>query len=59
MRLRLGLGKSRVTIDFDAARKTDLEDYVLSLRTLLEAGWADFTGEAVLRKAELPSGRSI
>ncbi len=56
MRLRLGPGKSRVTIDFDAARKMDLDDYVLSLRTLLETGWADFTGEAVLRRQSSPVG---
>lgn len=56
MRLRLGPGNSRVTVDFDAARSTELGAYIKSLRTLLENGWADFTGEAAIRKQGSPSG---
>ena len=43
MRLRLGPGNSRVTVDFDAARRIELDEYIKVLRSLLEAGWADFT----------------
>lgn len=56
MRLRLGPGNSRVTVDFDAARSTELDAYIKSLRTLLENGWADFTGEVAIRRQGSPSG---
>lgn len=56
MRLRLGPGNSRVTVDFDAARNVELDAYIKSLRRLLEDGWADFTGEVAIRKQGSPSG---
>lgn len=56
MRLRLGPGNSRVTVDFDAARNIELDDYIKSLRSLLEVGWADFTGEVAIRKQGSPTG---
>ena len=56
MRLRLGPGNSRVTVDFDAARNVELDDYIKSLRSLLEVGWADFTGEVAIRKQGSPAG---
>ena len=56
MRLRLGPGNSRVTVDFDAARNTELDEYVKTLRSLLETGWADFTGEVAIRKQGSPAG---
>ena len=56
MRLRLGPGNSRVTVDFDTARNIELDDYVRALRSLLENGWADFTGEVAIRKQGSPSG---
>ena len=56
MRLRLGPGNSRVTVDFDAARNIELDDYIKSLRSLLEVGWADFTGEVSIRKQGSPTG---
>ncbi len=56
MRLRLGPGNSRVTVDFDAARKTELDEYIKALRSLLEKGWADFTGEVAIRKQGSPAG---
>ena len=56
MRLRLGPGNSRVTVDFDAARKTELDEYIKTLRSLLEKGWADFTGEVAIRKQGSPAG---
>ena len=56
MRLRLGPGNSRVTVDFDTARSIELDDYIRSLRSLLEVGWADFTGEVAIRKQGSPAG---
>lgn len=56
LRLRLGPGNSRVTVDFDAARSVELDGYVRSLRSLLESGWADFTGEVAIRKQGSPAG---
>lgn len=56
MRLRLGPGNSRVTVDFDAARNIALDDYIKSLRSLLEVGWADFTGEVAIRRQGSPAG---
>ena len=56
LRLRLGPGYSRVTVDFDAARSVELDGYIRSLRSLLEGGWADFTGEVAIRKQGSPSG---
>jgi hypothetical protein len=55
MRLRFGPGNSRVTVDFDTARSSELDDYIKSLRTLLEVGWADFTGEVLLRRQSSPA----
>lgn len=56
LRLRLGPGNSRATVDFDAARNGELDDYIKSLRSLLEDGWADFTGEVAIRKQGSPTG---
>ena len=56
MRLRLGPDRSRVTVDFDTARSIDLDSYIKDLRTRLEAGWCDFTGEVLIRKQGSPSG---
>ena len=56
MRLRLGPGNSRVTVDFDAARSVDLDVYIRELRSKLETGWADFTGEVTIRKQGSPDG---
>lgn len=55
IRLRLGPGNSRATVDFDVARSTDLDDYIKTLRSLLEVGWADFTGEVVIRRKHAPA----
>lgn len=56
MRLRLGPGNSRVTVDFDAARRIELLDYVVALREKLSAGWCGFTGEVLVRKPASPVG---
>ena len=56
MRLRLGPERSRVTVDFDTARSIDFDAYIKDLRTRLETGWCDFTGEVLIRKQGSPSG---
>lgn len=56
MRLRLGPGNSRVTVDFDAARRMELDAYVMALREKLSSGWCGFTGEVLVRKAASPIG---
>lgn len=56
LRLRFGPGSSRVTMDFDTARSGELDDYIKSLRGKLAEGWADFTGEVLIRKQGSPRG---
>ena len=56
MRLRLGPGNSRVTVDFDTARSMELDEYIKILRKRLEDGWCDFTGEVFIRKQGTPAG---
>lgn len=56
LRLRFGPGKSRVTMDFDTARSIELDDYIKFLREKLSEGWADFTGEVLIRKQGSPKG---
>ena len=56
MRLRLGPGNSRVTVDFDAARRTELQEYVIALRGKLAEGWCGFNGEVLIRKPASPEG---
>ena len=55
LRLRFGPGKSRVTMDFDTARNIELDDYIKFLREKLSEGWADFTGEVLIRKQGFPA----
>ena len=56
MRLRLGPGNSRVTMDFDTSRRDDLDVYLKQLRERVERGWCDFTGEVLIRKQGSPRG---
>lgn len=56
LRLRFGPEKSRVTMDFDTARSIELDDYIKCLREKLSEGWADFTGEVLIRKQGSPKG---
>jgi len=56
LRLRFGPEKSRVTMDFDTARSIELDDYIKFLREKLSEGWADFTGEVLIRKQGSPKG---
>lgn len=56
LRLRFGPDNSRVTMDFDTARSIELDEYVKVLRERLMEGWADFTGEVLIRKQGSPKG---
>jgi hypothetical protein len=56
LRLRFGPENSRVTMDFDTARSLELDEYVKFLRERLAEGWADFTGEVLIRKQGSPKG---
>ena len=56
MRLRLGPGNSRVTMDFDTSRRDDLEDYLAQLRARARAGWCGFTAEVLIRRQGSPKG---
>lgn len=56
LRLRLGPGNSRVTVDFDTARSIELEEYITALRARLADGWCDFTGEVLIRQRASPAG---
>jgi len=56
MRLRLGPGNARVTMDFDTSRKGDLDDYLVQLRQRARVGWCGFSGEVLIRKQGSPKG---
>lgn len=56
MRIRLGPGKSRVTMDFDTARSIELDDFILILRKHLEEGWNGFTGAVRILGLGNPKG---
>lgn len=56
MRLRLGPGKSRVTMDFDTSRRDDLDDYLKQLRERARTGWCGFTAEVLIRRQGAPKG---
>ena len=56
LRLRLGPGNSRVTVDFDIARSIELDQYIKALRSRLEEGWCGFSGEVLIRRQGSPAG---
>ncbi len=56
MRMRLGPDRSRVTMDFDAARSIALDDFIQILRERLETGWNGFTGVVRILKQSTPKG---
>lgn len=56
MRLRLGPGRSRVTMDFDTSRRDDLDDYLRQLRERARTGWCGFTAEVLIRRQGSPRG---
>ena len=56
MRLRLGPGNSRVTMDFDTSRRDDLDIYLKQFRERATSGWCGFTAEVLIRKPGSPKG---
>ena len=57
LKLRYGELATRYTLDFDAARRIDEEDFIESYNARISAGWSFFSGRLV-RKEE-PSPRDI
>lgn len=56
LKLRYGNSITRFTRDLDTARKTDLEAFIVELRTNLDNGWNGFTGSVVRREPAYPKG---
>lgn len=54
LRLRFGLDATRMTVDFDTARKNGIEDFVAAISEGLKAGWSGFTGEVLRRRPAKP-----
>jgi len=54
LRLRFGLDVTRMTVDFDAAYKNGIEDFIAALTTGLKVGWSGFTGEVLRREPAKP-----
>lgn len=55
MQLRLGYARSRLSLDMDAARATDREEFVGALRSNLLSGWGGFTGSVIERDPPKPA----
>ena len=56
MKLRYGDDTTRFTMDFDVARRTELDDFISGFANRLEAGWGEFSG-TVVRMGEMnPKG---
>lgn len=56
LKLRYGNSVTRFTRDLDTARKTDLEAFIVELRTNLNNGWNSFTGAIIRREPAHPEG---
>ena len=56
MKLRYGNSTTRFTMDFDVARRIELDDFVSAMSTRLEAGWGPFTGRLVEADKSHPRG---
>ena len=56
MKMRYGDGATRFTRDLDAARVSDLEEYVRKLEASLREGWEGFTGTLMRREPAKPRG---
>lgn len=56
LKMRYGDGATRFTRDLDAARVSDLEEYVRKLEASLREGWEGFTGTLVRREPAKPRG---
>ena len=47
MKLRYGADTTRFTMDFDVARRTNLDEFMSEFSKRLEAGWCEFDGSIV------------
>lgn len=56
LKIRFGDRKTRATSDFDAARTSDLEAFVVEFEDRLEAGWNGFTARLIRRQPASPAG---
>lgn len=54
LRLRFGLDATRMTVDFDTARKNGIVDFIAALSSGLKAGWSGFSGEVLRREPAKP-----
>lgn len=56
LKIRYGNGATRFTRDLDAARKGDLEAFLVELEENLSEGWEGFAGRIVTRRPASPEG---
>lgn len=56
MKLRYGNSTTRFTMDFDVARRVELDEFVSVLSKRLESGWGPFTGRLVEAGENHPKG---
>ncbi|MBO5939862.1 MAG: nucleotidyl transferase AbiEii/AbiGii toxin family protein [Kiritimatiellae bacterium] len=56
MKLRYGNSTTRFTMDFDVARRIELEEFTSTFARRIEAGWGPFTGRLVEAGENHPKG---
>ena len=56
LKLRFGPLASRVTMDLDTARSTDLDTFLRDFRLALATGWNDFTADLIVKAQASPRG---
>jgi len=56
MKLRYGADTTRFTMDFDVARRVELDDFMSGFSKRLEAGWGEFSGTVVKLAEKHPKG---
>ena len=56
LKFRYGDKMTRVTLDLDAAWRTDLDGFLKGLKSRLAEGWCGFSGEVIVRKQASPRG---
>lgn len=54
LRLCFWLDATRMTVDFDTARKNGIVDFIAALSSGLKAGWSGFSGEVLRREPAKP-----
>lgn len=56
LKIRFGLRATRFSQDLDAARVSDIDDFVDALEERLSVGWGGFTGHVVPKAPAHPKG---